>query len=117
MTTDIYIAEDMKAAAALALKSRLYVSGWMLSGSLVKIKNGSLICKKMAIATKEGKAIGVAIVNRHKEVQLFVKKSERKKGIGKSLIKSLNEKNLEGFYGAVGSVEFFEKMNIKCSEW
>lgn len=113
----IAINEQTKAFANIALKSRLYVSGWVLSETLVGIRKGYNICKKIAIAQIEDKPVGVAIVNNRNEVQVFVRKSERKKGIGKSLVESLNETNLKGNYGVEGSLTFFDKVGIKKNKF
>lgn len=117
MNIQIAINDEMKAFANIALKSRLYVSGWVLSGVLVKVREGYNVCKKIAIAEIENKPVGVAIVNHYNEVQVFVRKSERKKGIGKNLVESLNETTLKGNSGIDGSLTFFDKIGVKNNRW
>lgn len=90
-------------AADLALKHRLYVSGWCLSGALQRIRAGN------------GEAVIVQVNNKYVAVaayedgvlQVFTRKSERRKGYGTLAVKTLVDKTgiedysvLQGIYTA-----------------
>lgn len=104
-----------------ALKYRLYVPGWLLSERLVEMrKDPSVDNHQIAICYKDGIPVGVATVFNKKyskhHVWIFVKKDQRRQGIGKLLVKCLNKNvdfAIEGhFNGAAGSVQFFENIGI-----
>jgi len=103
-----------------ALKYRLYVPGWCLSEKLVEMrKDPSADNHKIAICYKDGIPVGVATIHIYynkPSVWIFVKKDQRRQGIGKLLVKCLNKNvdfAIEGhFNGAPGSVQFFENIGI-----
>ena len=80
--------ETIKEMASLALKSRLYVSGWCMSYSLKRARDLQSFREKsvvvIAFSTETNTPVGAAIVCR-KDIDVFVRKSERNKGIGKEL--------------------------------
>jgi len=105
-----------------ALKYRLFVPGWLLSEKLVNMrKEPDFNEHKIAICYNDGIPVGVVTLHNNQlsnkyYTWIFVKKSERRKGVGKLLIKCIN-KNVEyaidgHFNGAPGSVKFFEKVGI-----
>ncbi|QEG08617.1 hypothetical protein [Aeromonas phage 4L372D] len=81
--------EEKQHAAGMALKHRLYVSGWVLSGELVKIRKDPEYAHNIALYYKENKPIGIVITTCENMLQVFVRKNERKRGIGSELIKEV----------------------------
>ena len=102
MEYNLYKGVDAKVAADIALKSRLYVSGWMLSSCLKKIRITE-IDARVVLCTENGCAVGICVQvlsgDRKGFTQVFVKKSCRKRGIGTKMV---NLVKFEGCYGVKG---------------
>ena len=102
MEYNLYKGVDAKVAADIALKSRLYVSGWMLSSYLKKIR-GSEVNARVVLYTENGCAVGICaqVLSgvRKGFTQVFVKKSYRKRGIGTKMASLVK---FEGCYGVEG---------------
>lgn len=79
--------------ADIALKNRLYVSGYMLSGVLIKIRSGKLDAR-VVIHVENENPVGVAVyipsAFTYYETMIFVRKSMRNRGIGSILLEKLN---------------------------
>lgn len=102
-----------------ALKNRLYVSGWVLSGVLKDIRDGLTNNHEVVLHRVDGRAVGVAVGVEWKcwdgpnkvNTMVFVKKAYRRNGIGGKLVRKL----LKGREGTceVGIIEseFFWKKN------
>lgn len=99
--------------ADLALKHRLYVSGWCLSGQLKNIRFGKCDAK-VKIHKISGIPVAVAVLE-GKFIQVFVKKEYRNKGIARKLISSFKRNDLRGGYGVIGSLDFYKKCGVKAS--
>lgn len=106
--------------ADIALKNRLYVSGWCLSGNLVDVRDSPEDCLVL-VHYEDERAVGVCLVQHYEvynkkvhNIQTFVKKSYRGKGIGRQLVNKAKEitPNAEFSYGAgiAGSRVFWEKV-------
>ncbi|MNR26126.1 hypothetical protein D3C85_1433170 [compost metagenome] len=91
--------EDAKIAADIALKHRLYVSGWRLSGELKSTREGQNIKERIAIAYSQEIPIGVCFQKEDGSTHVFVRKSERKVGVGRSLVKQLAKPLARGSIG------------------
>lgn len=100
--------------ANLALRHRLYVSRryFCLSETLNDIRDGYNDEAKVVIHQENGIPVGVAAYDQYDSVniQIFVRKSMRRKGIGKKLILALNapKSSIVGV-GAITSRAFWEK--------
>lgn len=101
--------------ADIALKARLYVSGYQLSHVLRGIRDGGII-GKVALHHDEGNTpVGVAVHITDRsfigyETMVFVRKSKRRQGIGSLLIKQLNSpKNSFVGRGCSASRPFWKK--------
>lgn len=115
---------ELKIKADIALKNRLFVSGFDLSYLLQNIRSGQIGYKEANIVLEyvEEKAVGVAVYvfdrdfEEESNVHVFVRKAFRRKGIGRKLIKSLNlptEKNkLSVALGSNESWNFWQKMDL-----
>ena len=103
--------------ASLALKSRLYVSGWDMSYFLKRARDLQSFRDKsivvIAFSTETNTPVGAAIVCKQ-DIGVFVRKSERNKGIGKELVNAVtkavgSETEIVVATGIKGSGEFFKK--------
>lgn len=115
---------ELKIKADIALKNRLFVSGFDLSYLLQNIRSGQVGYNKANIVLEyvEGKPVGIAVhvfdkdFEEESNVHVFVKKAFRRKGIGKKLIKSLNlpkeKKKLSVALGSNASGDFWQKMGL-----
>lgn len=100
--------------ADLALRHRLYVSrrDYCLSETLNDVRDGYSPDVKVVIHKENNIPVGVAVYDPYDfvNIQIFVKKSMRKKGIGKKLILALNApKNAFVGIGNIASKTFWEK--------
>lgn len=107
-----------KELADIALKHRLYVSGWRLTEILQDIRKGRLEAN-VAIAYDQGVPIGVSILleeyrDNMDHIQVFVRKSYRRNGIGKKLVNRLCKQkgNVYAIYGVEQSIDFFNNLGI-----
>lgn len=93
----------------IALKSRLYVSGWNLSGELKYLRKYPF-SGKVSITFADDKPVAVAVL-RGGVVECFCRKSERKKGYGGKTLSSLlsKEREVTVCQGIEGSYSFFSK--------
>lgn len=102
-------------AADIALKNRLYVSGWCLSQDLKDIRAGNIKNAKVVLAEKGGKYVSVAIhgeIGYHYNTAAFVRKSERRKGIASKMVGKFSNLPCYAGYGVTGSEKFWNKSNI-----
>lgn len=87
------LTNDNQINADIALKNRLYVSGYMLSEVLRKIRSGEFE-GRVVIHCENDIPVGVAVEHYSPVVfyktMVFVRKSMRRKGIGSKLLKQLN---------------------------
>lgn len=108
-----YTKLQAKKGAAIALRNRLYVSGWELSYTLQYIKNTVESKYFVVLAFENDIPIGVLTCSPEGMLQVFVRKSKRTKGIGRSLIreaaKSYPIEKLRYDSGIKGSSIFFKK--------
>ena len=103
-------------AADIALKNRLYVSGWGLIWTLKQVRDNNMnAC--VALCEKDGRYVGVSIRIRgrgksHWNIAVFVRKAERNKGIGTKLVGAIKDDTCSAGYGVVGSENFWDKNNV-----
>lgn len=110
----IFTGEDKKFAADLALKNKLYVSGWSLSKALKSVRNGSRFCNSISILFENSVPVGVAISEYdHHELNVFVRKSKRRKGYGSLLAHSLKTPDSTMTGGTKDSYRFYDAIGIK----
>ena len=109
-----YKDEDSKYAADIALQARLYVSGWQLSGDLVRIRKGSVKAQVALAYDPSGDPVGVS-VREGNWLNVFVRKSHRRNGVGTLLVKALKNEHIRAGYGIVGSLSFWDKVGVEVS--
>ena len=108
----------MKKLADDALKARLYVSGWCLSGELLNIRDYlSETCNEplfydIAVAYEDGIAVGVSIINEKSNLQVFVRKAKRQNGYGRKLVRRIRREGAYGVCGLDGEGKIFTKNGI-----
>lgn len=107
----------------LALKHRLYVSGWCLSGSLVyardSVSENPSLGLNYSVALYFVNDVPVAICFReYSTLQSFCKKQERNKGYASACVKAVKKsflcpKDIRADYGIQGSLDFWHKQNVR----
>ena len=108
----------MKKLADDALKARLYVSGWCLSGELLNIRDylSETSTERpfydIAVAYEDGVAVGVSIINENGNIQVFVRKTKRHNGYGRKLVRKIRREGAYGLCGADGEGKIFTKNGI-----
>jgi len=101
--------------ADLALKHRLYVSqqGFCLSETLQDIRSGYDKNSKIVLHYQNDIPVGVAVYQPYSyvNIQIFVRKSMRRQGIGQKLMLALNApaNSIAGLGNIVDSKRFFSK--------
>lgn len=101
--------------ADLALRHRLYISrrDFCLSETLQYIRSGYSTDAKVVLHYENDIPVGVAVYEPydHVNIQIFVKKSMRHKGIGQKLMLALNapDKSIVGLGNIADSKRFWEK--------
>jgi GNAT superfamily N-acetyltransferase len=104
--------------AAIAIKNRLFVPGWLLNAKLHEIKDGNLSANvNLHYENNVPVAVALEILEENYfeyKTMVFVRKNYRNKGIGSDLIKSLNAdfKNAVG-KGTDRSIKFWLKNGFK----
>lgn len=104
-------------ACKLAIKHRLFVSGWMLNEQLHRGATGRGI-RHAAVYMDGGIPMAVAVVTQYGDIQVFVRKSQRRKGFGSTLVthmkKLMGESPMDAGTGLLsGSREFWNANNIR----
>ncbi len=107
--TRVYSNGQAHVGADIALKARLYVSGWNLSDQLKETRSAKLKEDKIAITYVDN--VPVSVVSLHRRTLMaFTRKSERQKGYG---IRSFSAMKLESMpyhdVGIDGSGIFWRK--------
>ena len=107
--------EDIREMANIALKARLYVSGWCLSTTLSSKRtfgNKYDASAFIVLAYHNGVPVGVMICS-NTEYQAFVRKSYRRQGIGFAMASECPhfDANRTGD-GVKGSESFWNKLHI-----
>lgn len=98
--------------ASLALKSRLYVSGWELSHQL-KAARDYPEDYEIKLEYVKGVPVGVCLLDKcDGSISMFVKKAFRRKGIGRRLVKRFGDKIKKASWGIHGSEDFFCAVDI-----
>lgn len=109
----LFKSENIIKGADIALKARLYVSGWMLSKELVEIRNyRSDYFKEYIIAIAFDNSLPISIVVSHprQEAMAFTRKSYRRKGIASNLINKFNIEIKRYGDGITGSDKFWKRV-------
>lgn len=107
--------------AAIALKHRLYVSGWELRKALKAAVDDD--CFIVKLFWKDGVPVGVCLYSRYIwQIQCFVRKAERGQGIGTKLVRDVmkaipNGMEVEAGEGLKGTRRFWTRNEIRCTSF
>jgi hypothetical protein len=99
----------IRQAADLALKHRLFVSGWQLSHELKKARDHPDWFDGISMKFVGGVPVALVIVRRT-GIMAFCKKSERRKGYASECVQAIRlipNFNARGDYGIPGSLNFW----------
>jgi hypothetical protein len=115
----LYTGENLRDGANIALRARLYVSGWELS-SVLQFCRQTLRPDQYFIAIKfiNGEPVALAYHTLFGDMQAFCKKSERRNGYASACVKaimthaektghSFQERRIHYGIGIVGSCSFW----------
>ena len=117
----LYSNETLVEGINLALKHRLYISGWCLSKDLVWARKeptplGHKDYFSLALYFKDDVPIALCF-RKGRGLQAFCKKSERKKGYAAKCVQHM-KKHIDGeasaVYGVEGSLTFWAKMGVEA---
>lgn len=114
MKVVLYKEETLKEGCDIALRNRLYVSGWNLSSDLKRARQSGT--GEVSIVYKDDIPIACAYADKYGYVGTFCRKNERRKGYGTLAISHLDqykEGKLVGSYGIDGSRNFYEGIKVK----
>lgn len=117
MEVRTYKGSDLKIGAKLALKHRLFVSGWNINTDLhfiLKNNDEDNDQFRIALVFKDDNPVCIALLEGSK-LQVFCRKSERFKGYGTKAAYSITEVNryFRWEFGIDGSAVFFNKLKGK----
>jgi len=113
--------------ANIALRSRLYVSGFLLSGVLKDIRSGILEARVL-LHYEDDIPVGVAVLiidgvptsylSSFYDLMIFVRNSYRNRGIGKELVEQMKvSNNLKVGRGSRYSSNFWQSIGFKPYEY
>lgn len=115
----VYQGPTLSQGAAIALRARLYVSGWCLSRTLGEMRDrprsGDLQYGswQVAIAWVDDQPVAVA-TRFYNEIMAFTRKSARGAGLGRACVQALDRTDLVASEGVKGSRDFWSKVGIHC---
>lgn len=112
----VYEGKSLSEGATLALKHRLYVSGWCLSGELRYLRDNEHTDAEIAIGFLDGEPVSV-IMRQYSKVQAFCRKAVRKKGYSTKCLQALRSKPTFAEEGTDGSCVFWNKNGINARPW
>lgn len=107
-----YSEMEVHRGADIALKNRLYVSGWSLSCDLKRYRRDPIGYRhvKIVLAYDGEIPVGVVAAEPNGTVQVFVRKSYRRRGIASGMIRSHGIKVVYCGDGIDGSYKFWDKV-------
>jgi hypothetical protein len=125
MKHKVKVFDKAKAAegADIALKNKLFVSGWELSKTLTEIREkAARNLKEYTVALSYKDGIPVAVVIREGTfMQAFCRRSERRKGHASACARAIRQRHpdleasLYAFTGVEGSYSFWKNCLIQVS--
>ena len=120
VTVSLFTDDTLAQGADIALKHRLYVSGWSLSHILKAIREQpsshsySHCTSVITIVAVSGTPVAVAVYRRG-EINTFCRKSMRRCGYGSLAVTKIKETvkdKIRYFPGIAGSVSFYDNLGI-----
>ena len=114
MKVVLYKEDTLKLGCDIALKNRLYVSGWNLSANLKRARKTGK--GEVSIVYLDDLPVACAYSDDYGHVDTFCRKQQRRKGFGTLALSALDgykAGKLKGFYGINGSSDFYKKAKVK----
>lgn len=106
----------------IALKYKLYVSGWLLSHELQYIRDNPKN-NIVLLSYKNNEPVGVILLNSKNQIMIFVRKQYRNCGIGSKLMNRLfnkisddRKRKIFAEVGIESSKLLFKKFNVRIKE-
>jgi len=117
-----YSGSSLVEGAKIARKYRLFVPRqWRLSEEFKDICESPeyFTNSKIVMAFKDKKPVGVVLKNNSNLIQAFVRKSERRQGIGSVLVSKVKSKDSYAMTGLKKgqSKKFWQQTGVKFREW
>ena len=110
-TVKVYRGLDVVEGAKLALKHRLYVSGWCLSGELKSMIRSPRISDGIALGLLDGVPVSIVLHDAH-QYMAFCRKALRNNGYASQCFQKLNVTGKSAGGGIDGSDHFWRKNGI-----
>jgi hypothetical protein len=111
--TQVYQSQTLRAGADLALRHRLYVSGWQLSQVLQSFRTRQNTTDRLALGFCDDRPVAVAIY-RDGTIQAFCRKSQRRQGYGGACVRALRAQSARAVVGIKGTDCFWQQQNVQC---
>ena len=120
VSVSLFTDDTLAQGADIALKHRLYVSGWSLSHILKAIREPSSSYSSLpstsaiAIVAVRGTPVAVAVYRRG-DINTFCRKSMRRRGYGSLAVTKITETvkdKIRHFPGIAGSCRFYHNLGI-----
>jgi hypothetical protein len=111
--TQVFQSQTLRAGADLALRHRLYVSGWALSHVLQCFRTSQNTTDRLALGFCDDQPVAVAIY-RDGTIQAFCRKSQRRQGYGGACVRALRAQSARAKLGITGTDRFWQQQNVKC---
>ena len=114
MKVVLYKEDTLKLGCDIALKNRLYVSGWKLSANLKHARKTGK--GEVSIVYLDDLPVACAYSDDYGYVDTFCRKQQRRKGFGMLALSTLDgykDGKLKGSYGINGSSDFYKKAKVK----
>lgn len=118
MARSEYIVRTVKScpdALDVALRSRLYRDGWMLQGTMERMRERGQ--ENVVVAFHQKEPVGVCVRTDFNQLMAYVKPSHRRKGIASRMVKKLRTRRCYAGIGIYGSRYFWNRNKIKIEEW
>lgn len=109
--TQLYQSQTLKIGATLALKHRLYISGWALSQTLQFFKMSESTHHRIAIGFCNDVPVSVAVLQ-DGGVMAFCRKQHRRKGYTGACVRALHSRMMVANVGIDGSWHFWNRLGV-----
>ena len=110
-TTTVYQSLTLKQGADIAIKHRLYISGWALSRTLQKLRTTSCTHDRIAIGSLNDIPVAIAILYEG-GAQAFCRKKHRRNGYAGACVRALRSRMMVASIGIHGSEHFWSRHNV-----
>ena len=113
-TIKVYRGLDVVKGAELALKHRLYVAGWSMSGTLQRMIKYPQTYHGLALGSLNGVPVTIVLHDSY-HYMAFCRKALRRNGYASQCFKALNVRGMDAGGGIDGSDHFWRKNGVNPS--